>query len=268
MQKDILNPDADLASRLQGLDSLTASLGKADCAALAKILPELLKDKSAPLRTHAAALLAEIDPDAFAAYAEEALANSTDIPERQQAVRLLGRIKPDALKPLLAKPAEHPTLLIELSEVFPEVKLDPKTASLTGGDAELGEIVFNENLGAQCVACHRIGKEGSEVGPPLTEIGKKGREYILESLLAPQAKIAAGYGMMSVKMKDGTTLAGALKQEDKKFLSLILPDKKEVVINLEMVESRTAPVSTMPPMGAILTPRQLRDLVEYLSGLK
>ena len=134
--------------------------------------------------------------------------------------------------------------------------------------ADLGEIVFNENLGAQCVACHRIGKEGSEVGPPLTEIGKKGREYILESLLAPQAKIAAGYGMMSLKMKDGTTLAGALKQEDKKFLSLILPDKKEVVINLAEVDSRTTPVSTMPPMGAILTPRQLRDLVEYLSGLK
>ena len=268
MEKDILNPKADLATRLQGLESLGASLENADRAALTKILPELLKDKSAPLRTRAAALLAENDPAAVTNYAEAALAKSTDIPERQQAVRLLAKIKPGALKPLLEKPAEHPTLLIELSEVFPEVKLDPKTASLTGGDAELGEIVFNENLAAQCVACHRIGKEGSEVGPPLTEIGKKGREYILESLIDPQAKIAAGYGMMSVKMKDGTTFAGALKEEKGQFLSLIQPDKKEVVINLAEVDSRTTPVSTMPPMGAILTPRQLRDLVEYLSGLK
>jgi putative membrane-bound dehydrogenase-like protein len=267
MEKDILNPKADLATRLRGLDSLAASREKADRAALEKILPEVLKDKSAPLRTRAAALLAEMDPAAFTAYAEAALARSTDIPERQQAVRQLAKIKPDALKPLLAKPAEHPTLLIELSEAFPEVKLDPKTASLTGGDAELGEIVFNENLAAQCVACHRVGKEGSEVGPPLTEVGKKGRHHILESLVSPQAKLAPGYGMMSVKMKDGSTLAGALKQEDKKFLSLILPDKKEVVINLAEVDSRTVPISTMPPMGAILTPRQLRDLVEYLSGL-
>ncbi|MFM2197091.1 MAG: hypothetical protein RLZZ505_523 [Verrucomicrobiota bacterium] len=266
MKKDILNPKGDLATRLRGLDSLAASREKADRAALAKILPQLLKEKSAPLRTRAAALLAEMEPAAFTAYAEAALARSTDIPERQQAVRLLSKIKPDALKPLLAKP--EPSLLVELSEAFPDMKIDPKTASLTGGDAELGEIVFNENLAAQCVACHRVEKEGSEVGPPLTEIGKKGREHILESLLEPQAKIAPGYGMMSVKMKDGSTFAGALKQEDKKFLSLILPDKKEVVINLAEVESRTAPVSTMPPMGAILTPRQLRDLVEYLSGLK
>lgn len=266
MEKDILNPEADLATRLQGLDSLGASLENADRAAFAKILPELLKDKSAPLRTHAAALLAEENSAAVTAYLEDALANSTDIPERQQAVRLLGKIKPAALEAFLAKP--ELSLLVELSEAFPEkLKIDPSIASLHGGDAELGEVVFNENLAAQCVACHRVEKEGSEVGPPLTEIGKKGREYILESLLDPQAKIAAGYGMMSVKMKDGTTLAGALKAEEEKFLSLILPDKKEVVLNLEMVESRTEPVSTMPPMGAILTARQLRDLVEYLAGV-
>jgi putative heme-binding domain-containing protein len=148
------------------------------------------------------------------------------------------------------------------------MKLDPNTASLHGGDAELGEIVFNEHLAAQCVACHRVEKEGSEVGPPLTEVGKKGREYILESLIDPQAEITPGYGIVSVKMKDGTTHAGALKEEKGRFLSLILPDKKELVLNLEAVESRTDPISTMPPMGDILTPRQLRDLVEYLSGLK
>ncbi len=267
MEKDILNPKADFTTRLRGLDSLAASRENADRAVLAKILPELLKDKSAPLRTRAAALLAEMDPAAFTTYAEAALAKSTDIPERQQAVRLLAKIKPAALEALLAKP--EPSLLVELSEAFPEkLKIDPNLASLHGGDAELGEIVFNENLAAQCVACHRIGKEGSEVGPPLTEIGKKGREYILESLLDPQAKIAPGYGMMSVKMKDGTTFAGALKEEKGQFLTLILPDKKEVVINLADIDSRTAPISTMPPMGAILAPRQLRDLVEYLSGLK
>lgn len=48
---------------------------------------------------------------------------------------------------------------------------------------------------AQCVACPRIGDEGSELVPPLTEIGKKGREYILESLLDPQAKITPGYSI-------------------------------------------------------------------------
>lgn len=269
MEKDILNPEADLVTRLQGLDSLGASLENADRDAFAKILPQLLKDKSALLRTRAAALLAEDDPAAATTYAEAALVKSDDIPERQQAIRLLGKLKPDALKLMVGNPDTHPALLIELSEALPEakMKLDPLVASLTGGDAELGEVIFNEHLAAQCVACHRIGDEGSEVGPPLTEVGKKGSEYILESLVEPQAKITPGYGMMSVQTKAGVSVAGALKEETPETLTLILPDKTETSVKVSEIESRTTPMSTMPPMGDILTPRQLRDLVEFLTGL-
>lgn len=264
MEKQALDPAAETKARIQALDALE----RADRPVYRKTLPKLLTDSNPQLRARAASLMAEYDPAAVIAYAEAALTGTDDIQEKQEAVRLLGKLNPAALELTLTKP--DPFLLIELSEAFPdnEIKIDPNIASLLGGDAELGEIVFNEHLAAQCVACHRIGDEGSEVGPSLTEVGEKGREYILESLIAPQAEITPGYGLMSVKMKDGTTLAGALKEEKGKFLTLIQPDKKEVVIKLTDIESRTAPISTMPPMGDILTPRQLRDLVEYLSGLK
>lgn len=264
MENQALNPAIETKARLHSLDALE----RADRPVYRKTLPKLLTDSNPKLRARAASLLAEYDPAAVIAYAEAALTGAYDIPEQQEAVRLLGKLKPAALEKIISKP--DPFLLIELSEALPEekIKLDPLVASLSGGDAELGEIVYNEHLAAQCVACHRVEKVGSEVGPPLTEVGKKGREYILESLIAPQAEITPGYGMMSLKIKDGTTLAGALKQEDENFLTLILPDKKEAIIDISKIETRTAPVSTMPPMGQILTPRQLRDLVEYLSGLK
>jgi len=266
MEKDLLDPKADPAARLQALDSLEA----ADPAAYAKILPDLLKDESAPLRTRAAALLAEKDPAAVTAYAEAALAKSKDIPEQQQAVLLLGKLKPDALKLFVEKPEDHPALMIEISEASPTTKFKTTAhqESLIGGDAEIGQAVFNENLAAACVACHRVGKEGSDVGPALTEVGKKGREYILESLVSPQAKITPGFGMISVKTKTGTTLSGALKEENAKTLTLILPDKSETTVTNADIETRSEPLSVMPPMGDILTPRQLRDVVEYLSSLK
>jgi quinoprotein glucose dehydrogenase len=264
MKRLALDGGGDSAARIQALDALE----RADRLVFREVLSILLTDASAGLRARAASLLADHDPVVVTAYAESALAKSDDMAERQEAVRLLGKLKPTALEALVGKADSF--LLIELSEALPEkkIEIDPRSASLFGGDAELGEIVFNEHLAAQCIACHRVGDEGSDVGPPLTKIGQAGRKHILESLLEPQAKVAAGYGMMTVKMKDGTSLAGVLKEEDEKFLKLVLPDKKEVIVNLSEAGSRTAPVSTMPPMGSILTPRQLRDLVEYLDGLR
>ena len=106
------------------------------------------------------------------------------------------------------------------------------------------------------------------MGPELTHVGAKGRDYILESLALPQAKIAPGFGMMTVTKKDGSVIAGAPKSEDAKALVILLPDGKEQSVAIAEIASRTPPISSMPPMGAILKPEELRDLVEYLSSLK
>jgi quinoprotein glucose dehydrogenase len=263
LEKIALDPNADPAARIRALGSLQAE-------ALARILPALLKDKAPALRSHAAPLIAGKSPAAAIAYAKEAIAKSKDIPERQKAVLLLGKLEPESLIPLTEKPEEHPEIAIELSEALPGAKLnlDPKIASLHGGDRALGEKVLNEHLAAQCIACHRIGKEGSEVGPPLAGIGNKGREYILESLVDPQAKITPGYGMMSVITKGGSSVSGILKEETADSLALILPDKSETTVKISEIKSRTVPLSVMPPMVGILSPREMRDLVEYLSTLR
>jgi quinoprotein glucose dehydrogenase len=264
MEKQALDPAAETRSRLQALEALE----RADRPVFRNTLPKLLADSNPKLRARAASLLAEFDPAAVIAYAEAALTGTDDIQEKQEAVRLLGKLKPAALEKILTKP--DPFLLIELSEALPDakMKLDPNIASLHGGDAELGEIVFNEHLAAQCVACHRVEKEGSEVGPPLTEVGKKGREYILESLIDPQAEITPGYGIVTLINKDGSVVSGALMERGENHIVLKAPDGKVQRHSLGQMANLKPPISTMPPMGDILTPRQLRDLVEYLSGLK
>ncbi len=273
LEKEAFDTNAELTARIRSLDALQS----ADPERFSKFAPGLLKDKNSGIRSHAASLLAEKDPATVSEYLKQALTKSKDIPERQQAVLLLGKMNDPAAKKLLGAlairagkdPAAEAAILLELTEALPSTatKLAP-LASLTGGDPALGENVFNENLAAQCTACHRVGDVGSEVGPPLTEIGKKDNEYILESIINPQAKLAPGYGMMTVTTKKGITVAGSLLKEDDKTLTLILPDKSETTVNKSDIATQTEPMSTMPPMAAILTPREIRDLVAYLAGLK
>ena len=45
-----------------------------------------------------------------------------------------------------------------------------------------------------CLACHRLGEQGQEVGPPFTDIGaRRDADYIRRSIVDPDAEIAEGY---------------------------------------------------------------------------
>ncbi len=274
LEKELLNPKADPAVRVRALDALKT----ANPQAFEKILPDLLKDASYQLRIRAATLLAEKDPQKAVDYTAMAIMKSEQIAEQQQAVLLLGKINTPSAKELLKNyakrfsnpPSERPSLYLEFSQVLPDFAKDlpPYSVSLLGGDPVAGEKVFNEHLAAQCIACHRVGKEGSEVGPPLTNVGKKGRDYIFESLVSPQAKITPGYGLMTITTKSGTSISGALKAENETSVILILPDKTETTVKVSDIASRTQPISTMPPMGDILSAYELRDIIAYLVELK
>ena len=227
---------------------------------------------------------------------------SAKIPEKQAAVaRLRGRTDDVSVKLLqelvdrlasrkldaglklevfdLAKESADPGLAAALKKYLtPATKVGLKMASpeapyelLTdGGDEARGKSIVNGHLAANCTACHRIDtEEGSEVGPMLRNLGaQRTKQEIAESLVEPSAKIVAGFGMETVVLKDGTTLAGSVFKENAKTLELRLPDGKTQKIPVTSVASRTAPVSVMPPMLGILTPAEIRDVVAYLSGLK
>jgi quinoprotein glucose dehydrogenase len=275
LEKELLNPNADPAKRIAALDALKSS----NPQAFDEILPSLIEDRSSyKIRIQAATLLAEKDPQKVIDYAAGAIMKSEQILEQQQAVLLLGKINAPTAKELLKnyaerfskEPSKRPYLYLEFSQVLSGFGKDlpPYSVSLMCGDPITGEKVFNEHLAAQCIACHRIGEKGSDVGPPLTQVGNKGRDYILESLVTPQAKVAAGYGLMTITTQSGSSISGALKEETKTSVTLILPDKTETTVKVSDIASRTQPISTMPPMGSILSPNELRDLVEYLVGLK
>ncbi|HEY1065346.1 MAG TPA: HEAT repeat domain-containing protein, partial [Pirellulales bacterium] len=138
--------------------------------------------------------------------------------------------------------------------------------TLVGGDAEKGRAAFVGHLSAQCLRCHKIGTVGGDAGPALTDVGKRlTREELRQSLLDPSAKIAKGFESVSLTLVDGRVVAGVIKEETPEKLTLTTPDGKTLSIDPQDVEDRSKAVSLMPAMGQHLTPREVRDLIEYLS---
>jgi quinoprotein glucose dehydrogenase len=70
-------------------------------------------------------------------------------------------------------------------------------------------------------------------------------------------------------MKDGTSFAGVVQSQNDTELTLNSPEDGIVEIKKADISGRERGLSSMPEgMTNLLTRRDLRDLVEYLSSLK
>jgi quinoprotein glucose dehydrogenase len=150
---------------------------------------------------------------------------------------------------------------------------DPLAAfheALFGGDAAEGKRIFFEKAEAQCVRCHKIGGEGGDVGPDLSHVGsQRDRRYLLESIVLPNQQIAAGFDSVNLVLKNGDSYAGVLRSENADQLVLNAADTGLLSVKKTDIESRSASLSPMPEgLGLIIQKTELRDLVEFLSGLK
>ena len=152
-----------------------------------------------------------------------------------------------------------------------EEPLAPWSFALEGGDAEAGRQVFLTHLAANCTSCHAVEPgSGSAVGPALAGIGSRhDRDYLLESLVLPQADITEGYGLVTAMLEDDELVAGNLQGEaDADPLVLRLADGTDRRIPRRQIVEQTPAISVMPPQMGILTPVELRDLMEYLASLE
>lgn len=143
--------------------------------------------------------------------------------------------------------------------------------SLEGGDKKLGKAIFAEKAEAGCMRCHKVNGVGGDVGPDLAGIGRRmNREQILQAIVEPNATIAAGYENVMLTLQNGEVVTGLLNAEsDTEFTIASLTDGSRSQVKKADVKERTKIPSAMPPgLGDVLGKRGLRDMVEYLAGLK
>lgn len=138
-----------------------------------------------------------------------------------------------------------------------------------GGDAARGEMVYRRAELA-CVTCHAIGGAGGKVGPDLTSIGASApMDYLIESVLLPNAKIKEGYHAVVVETKDGQEFSGTLMRETADELVLRNVTDQETSLAKNTIERRTVGTLSLMPSGlvdSLSEPEQL-DLFAFLSRL-
>ncbi len=142
-----------------------------------------------------------------------------------------------------------------------------------GGDPGRGRGIVFTHAAAQCLRCHQIGERGgggpaAGIGPDLSGIGAKlGRRELVEALADPSASVADGYGTVLLELAGGERVAGTLKARTDSAWTVVLPDAGERVVEAGAVAAHSV-LSLMPPMGAILQPEEIRDVVSYLATLR
>jgi len=162
------------------------------------------------------------------------------------------------------------TLKTKMASLKPGATLlDEYAETMYGGNRFQGRNIFNNNSTAQCVRCHAIGGTAGAVGPSLTRIGDElTREQLLQALVEPSARIAPGFGSVSLTLKDGQVVNGTLAKETAEALTINTSDAEPLVIPVARITKRENMPSGMPPMGSLLSKREIRDVIEYLANLK
>lgn len=246
------------------------------------------------LRTAGRAILIKKDPAGVMKQLRDVLAGS-NVVEQQGALSILAA-NPSAdsdalieewLDKLIAKTAKA-ELTLEILEAAaaskserikrrlagfeegrPKDELGKFRESLAGGDAVRGREIFLSKTAVECQRCHKLDGQGGEVGPPLNGVGKQTRDYLLEAIVAPSKAIAKGYESVLITTLDNKSVSGVLKGEDDKEVRLMTAEGKLVTVKKADIDDRRATKSAMPDdLAGKMTKRELRDLVEFLSGLK
>ncbi len=137
--------------------------------------------------------------------------------------------------------------------------------STVPGDRAVGKQFFFGK--GQCASCHMVSGEGSPIGPDLSNVALEMTvEEIRQSLLQPDARIAPGYGLVAVRLRNGQTLRGFARSRTNFNLAIQDLDGAIHPLSLEEVTGITGEKrSHMEPVKAGTD--ELQNLIAFLSRL-
>jgi len=115
-------------------------------------------------------------------------------------------VQPDAATFIASLDADTAKQAVRIDALLADLKAHP-------GDIRRGQAIFNSSKTA-CVACHKIGYLGGNIGPDLTRISEaRGERDLLEAIVYPSASFVRSYEPVIVATKSGDEHSGVLRKD-------------------------------------------------------
>ncbi|HEX7859460.1 MAG TPA: PVC-type heme-binding CxxCH protein [Verrucomicrobiae bacterium] len=149
-----------------------------------------------------------------------------------------------------------------------------KKAQITGMEKVFTEAplwAFDTSAGRKhfqtlCASCHKLGEDGTRLGPDLTGSGKNGINYYLENVIDPNAVVGTDFQMTVVETKDGDLISGLLINESPDAITLRTTASEEKIAKSNIQRRQLSDKSLMPEgLLDTLGEREKIELLKYLT---
>ena len=132
------------------------------------------------------------------------------------------------------------------------------------GDSAKGKAVFQ----TICIACHKIGDMGQDVGPPLADVRAKPIEGLLSDILDPNRMFEARWSAYQIDTKDNKQLMGLVTGETSEAVTLAMMGGVKEVVQRSNIKTMKSLDRSLMPVGleAGITKEQMSDLLAFLLG--
>ena len=134
------------------------------------------------------------------------------------------------------------------------------------GDATKGRTVFEEI----CIKCHRMGSEGVDLGPSLTDIYRKSPETLLHDIVDPNAGVDSEYIGYTIETAKGDLLSGIVVKDTATAVTLREAEGIETTVARgDIQEMFSSGLSLMPEeLEVDMELQTMADLLAYLQEPK
>jgi putative membrane-bound dehydrogenase-like protein len=153
--------------------------------------------------------------------------------------------------------------LLEISRSSRSEVLNRYSAIETlAGDVTRGEKLFLKH----CASCHRVGDQGTAVGPNLAALTDKSTSAMLVAILDPNRAVESRYRGYIAVTTDGRSFTGLLLTESGSSIELATAEGKRISLARNELEIlKETGLSLMPEgLEKELAPQAMADLISFL----